>query len=193
MAQEKRNTIVAAKDKAMKQAKKGFTLMEIIFVVVIIGAISGVTIPKILSNSQQTQLMSTVQSDAKTILTKASQWKANDPDSNSSFLNINASAFKDYLPSGMVVENGTDTKPADATVIDSSGYGKGLSYAVKGLSQNGIEIKTSFGGVISNKKERMKIGKQIGNLFAKLSGDKSKTKIANVSSEGTVTVDGLVP
>jgi len=183
------------KSALMKKAKKGFTLMEIIFVVVIIGVMAGIVIPKILTNSQKSQLMSTVQSDAKTIISKVAEWKTNDPAAKGSYMNMAPALIADYMPSNMPVENSTSTKTTDAAIIDSSGYGNSLTYAVKGDSANSIQVTVDYSKVITNANDQKKYGKQIGNVFVNLSQDKTNTTINSKvnGTGGKVEVDKIVP
>jgi len=183
------------KSAVMKKARKGFTLMEIIFVVVIIGVMAGIVIPKILTNSQKSQLMSTIQSDAKTIVAKVAEWKTNDPAAKGSYLNMSPALIADYMPSNMPVENATDKTAGHAATIDSSGYGNSLTYAVKGDSANSISVTVDYSKVITNANDQKKYGKQIGNVFINLSQDKTNTVINSKvnGTGGKVEIDKIVP
>ena len=176
----------------MKRARKGFTLMEIIFVVVIIGVMAGIMIPKILSNSQKSQLMSTIQSDAKTIVSKTAEWETNDPSSKGSYANMSPAALADYMPSNMPVENSDVNTTGTPAIIDSSGYGNSLTYQVAGDGANAIDVTVDFSKVITNSADQAKYGKQIGNVFIKLSQDRSLTS-AKPESGGKVEIDKIVP
>ena len=170
--------------------KKGFTLMEIIFVVVIIGGIISLVMGKILDSSTKSQFFSTLQSDAKTIVSKVSEWKSNSPQYKGDFRNLkDASYLEDYLPSNMPV-----VKIGSSYYIASSGYGQYLRYAVKGDSPNSFETDIFYGDVIKDSVTRQKYAKQIGDMFVKMVSDKSTVKydLSNAKN-GEVKVERIVP
>ena len=177
------------------QTRKALTLMELIFVVVILGLMAAIIIPKILSSSQKTQVMSTIQSDAQTIISKVAEWKNNDPNAKGSYLNMSPAALANYMPSNMPVENSSDTTAGDAAIIDSSGYGNTLTYSVKGADPSSIDVTVDYSKVITNPTDQLKYGTQIGNEFKKLSQDKNETTINSTvnGKGGKVEIDNIVP
>jgi len=177
---------------AMKETKKGFTLMEVIFAIIIVGMLAGIIIPKILNNSQRSQIMGTVQSDAKTIINKVVQWKASDPSAQGSYTNLSPQSLANYMPSDMPVTNSRDNKPGDAAIINSSGYGPNLTYLVSGASHNAINVVVRFGYVIP-KKDRQKYGQQIANIFSKLSETPPKIDTSKATNQAEVTIDNITP
>jgi len=71
---------VVAVNKAQKVAKnkrmkKAFTLIEIIFVAVIIAVLAGLIIPKVLSNARTSEYLSTLQEDVKSLRNAVNQYK----------------------------------------------------------------------------------------------------------------------
>jgi len=170
--------------------KKGFTLMEIIFVVVIIGGIISLVMGKILDSSTKSQFFGVLHSDAKTIISKAAEWKSNSPQYKGDFRNLkDASYIEDYLPSSMPV-----IKIGSSYYIASSGYGRYLRYALKGDSPNSFEVDVLYGDVIKDSGKRQRYAKQIGDMFVKIVSDKSTVKydLSNAKN-GEVKIKRVVP
>jgi len=68
------NTAKAAK-KTKKGMRSGFTLIEIIFVAVIIAVLAGLIIPKVLSNARTSEYLSTLQENVKSLRNAVNQFK----------------------------------------------------------------------------------------------------------------------
>lgn len=102
--------------------KKAFTLMELVFVIIIIAIIAAVTIPKILDNSDKTQIASIVGSDIKSIYRAAGEWKKSSNAAGGSYSTISGDKISAYLPTNMSVDAGG--------WIYSSGLNKGIRYEI---------------------------------------------------------------
>lgn len=170
--------------------KRGFTLMEIIFVVIAIGMLMSITTIKILNSSRRSQFFGTIHSDVKTILSKVTEWENNYPNYKGDLRNLkNASYLSGYLPSNMSV-----IKIGSSYYITSSGYGKYLRYAIEGDSPNSFETDVYYGDVIKNIKTRQKYAKQIANVFIKLSADKESVNYdLSKAKDGEVDIKRIVP
>lgn len=103
--------------------KKGFTLIEIIIVVVIIGILVGLFYPSIMSNKNKAVISSTVGNDVKLISGAIAEWKNTSPNSNGSYSAITTSEISTFLPSTMEYDSTND-------LIKSSGLSGGVSYKV---------------------------------------------------------------
>jgi len=82
-----------------KKMRSGFTLIEIVFVAVIIAVLAGLIIPKVLNNAKTSEYMSVAQEDLKTIKTAIGQYKTDGGQINSDF---NTAALENYFPSSII-------------------------------------------------------------------------------------------
>jgi len=87
--------------------KKGITLIEIILAIVLIAIILGLTIPKLMKNSQNTEIKQAISSDVKAIIEAAVLWKkSHKSDAATGYKNIDSNALNSRLPENMTVING---------------------------------------------------------------------------------------
>ena len=87
-----------------KQMKKGITLIEIILAIVLIAIILGLTIPKLMKNSQNAEIKQTISSDVKAIVEAAVLWKKSKrSNSTSGYTTINSKSLNTRLPENMSV------------------------------------------------------------------------------------------
>ena len=105
--------------KVKKGKRKGFTLMEIIFVAVIIGVLAGLIIPKIIKNAELSQNSSALQSDSKTIYSSLKQYIA-DSKYYADTKNLNAEELSAYFPSAVEVK--ADANDANKMIITDTNY-----------------------------------------------------------------------
>lgn len=120
--------------------KKGITLIEIILAIVLIAIILGITIPKLMSNSERAELKSVITSDVKSIVESAMLWKKASASAQNNFMSIDANDLNSRLPSNMVVD-GTQG------IIFSSGLNSGNQDA-NGFNQTGVQYHITW--TISN-------------------------------------------
>lgn len=90
-----------------KKMKKGITLIEIILAIVLIAIILGITIPKLMSNSQQAEIKSVISHDVRAIMEAAALWRKQTVAANGSFQDLSASNLRSILPSNMDVDVNT--------------------------------------------------------------------------------------
>jgi prepilin-type N-terminal cleavage/methylation domain-containing protein len=87
-----------------KNMKKGITLIEIILAIVLIAIILGITIPKLMSNSDRAEIKSVISSDIRTIVEATSLWKRESSNANNSYANLDSDQIRTRLPSNMYVD-----------------------------------------------------------------------------------------
>ena len=104
-----------------KRMRKAFSMIEIIFAIVLMTIVAGLIIVNVISNKRSGQITSTVQNDVQNIYNAAAKWRDQSADSDGTFNNISVSELCPYLP---------DSMQCDGTYIYSSGYqngsGKGM-------------------------------------------------------------------
>jgi type II secretory pathway pseudopilin PulG len=86
-----------------KKMKKGITLIEIILAIVLIAIILGLTIPKLMSNSNQAEVKQVITNDVKAIAEAIVTWKRQVSMGNGSLATLSPSALTNLLPSNMIV------------------------------------------------------------------------------------------
>jgi prepilin-type N-terminal cleavage/methylation domain-containing protein len=163
-----------------KKTRKGFTLIEIIFAIVVVAVLAALTIPRYIAEQRNAQISSVVQSDLKTINDAAITWREQSSDSDKTFSNINTSALCSYLPSSMA---------CDGTWIYSSGYkgsgGKGLiKYKILSdkLNNDGDSYKIFMDATdLANAQKwgdrpKLKIEQTFMDIAVNISNDKENTK-----------------
>ena len=104
--------------------KKGITLIEIILAIVLIAIILGITIPKLMSNSDRAEIKSVITSDVKSIVEAALLWKKSSATALGSYIALDGQDLNSRLPSNMVVATGTASAAYEGTIY-SSGLGTG--------------------------------------------------------------------
>lgn len=107
-----------------KQMRKAFSMMELIFVIIVIAAIAAITIPKLISNSDKTNINQAVNSDITSIINAASEWRRVSADSKGDFTGITTASIVPYLPSNMPYNSSTDC-------IESSGFNHEICYKIE--------------------------------------------------------------
>ena len=112
--------------KTYQKMKKAFTLIELIFVVIVIVALMAIAIGKIINNSKSAKLGNVVNNDISQIVKAANKWRSNDAASDGTFENLTTASLCPYLPNNM---------QCDSNGIYSSGFhdasGKGrITYQI---------------------------------------------------------------
>lgn len=113
-----------------KQMKRGITLIEIILAIVLIAIILGITIPKLMSNSQQAEVKQVISSDVKSIIEACALWRKQTSGTNGSFQTLTPQAISSILPSNMQIDTTTG-------LIYSSGFRTGDNVAA-GFDDTGV-------------------------------------------------------
>jgi type II secretory pathway pseudopilin PulG len=133
-------------NKVKTNMKRGITLIEITFAIIIIAIIAGITIPKILENAAKTEMKVVVSNDAKSIYDSLIDWKSTNLDAKQNgFKNINTTAIKFIIPESMEV-NSQNISSAGLKVPGSSS--SGVIYKISNINSTKsfvFEIDTSNG------------------------------------------------
>jgi prepilin-type N-terminal cleavage/methylation domain-containing protein len=136
--------------KNTKKMKKGFTLLEIIFAVILIGVLLVLFFPNIISNANKGDIKSTLTNDAKMITQAVTEWRGSSANSNGTYSALTTAEIVPYLPTTMV-----STGTGASTIIKSTGLKSGISYQVisDSISTNGdsFKILINFSQAIANK------------------------------------------
>ena len=146
-----------------KKMKKGITLIEIILAIVLIAIILGITIPKLMSNSQQGEIKSVISNDVKAIVESAALWRKQSVAAAGSFATLSPLALNSTLPSNMQVNTTTGR-------IYSTGFRTGENDA-QGLDDRGIfyTVRWQFGS--TDNTGRFAIGMDINRGVSELGWD----------------------
>jgi len=130
-----------------KHTKKGFTMMEIIFVLIVLGVLVALVFPTVIGGKNKATIGATVTNDMKLIGQALTEWRGNSANSNGTYSNLTTSEIVAYLPSSMTYDNATDT-------IKSSGLNGGISYQVisDNINSDGdsVKIYVDFSKVIND-------------------------------------------
>ena len=169
--------------------RKGFTLVELIFVIIIIAVLVSLFYPTIIANKDKATISATVGNDAKLISAAITQWKGSSSNSDGSYANINTADIAIYLPNTMkYVSSGN--------YIESSGLNGGIHYQVLSdkINSNGDSFKVfeDFSSAIAQKhyNDRLiKYAEKVGmDAFHNLSTNKATAGAA--PEENTATALG---
>jgi len=153
-------TVNKTKSAAKVKTRKGFTLMEIIFVAIIIGVLAGMIVPKIIKNSELTQNSSALQSDAKTIYSSLKQYVTDDKYYRETG-KLNAEELSAYVPSVISVE--ADPNDADTMILTDANY-PNITYKIKPGSDAGtFDFTIDVTKAVNNDAD---LGKTISNKAA---------------------------
>ena len=100
-----------------KKMRKGFTLIEIVFVAVLIALLAGLVIPKVLDNAKTSEYMSTLQQDLQSVKSAIGQYKTAGGQISDGF---DTSKLSDYLASSFV-DTGDKTDRGFPLYADKNG------------------------------------------------------------------------
>ena len=175
--------------------KSGFTMMELIFVIVIIAGLMAMFIPKITSNADKAEVSSVLSSDIKSILSKATEWKKMDSDSKGTFEGITTAKLAPYLPDNMSYDESGD-------YIKSSGYGGQVHYKIASdkINKEGDSVKVFVDASVIGGSARVRKSAEVTgmNILVKYSSNhaeatKGKTaKAVNIKDGAFDTTNGTV-
>jgi len=116
--------------KLKKGLRSGFTMIELIFVVIIIAVIAGVTVPKIMSNSSKTEISGVLGSDTESIYQAMNEWRSSASVSDGTFSNITTAGLGSYLPNNMSLVDPDGTSGNGDEYITSSGFNGNIRYYI---------------------------------------------------------------
>jgi len=181
--------------------KKGFSLLEIIFVVILIAGLLLLFFPNIIFSSSKADIGSVVTNDAKMITQAVTEWRGSSSNSDGTYSNLTTAEIVPYLPTTMKYVDGK---------IRSTGLNGGIGYQVSSdrISSDGdsFKILINFAQAISNKNyddRTITYGEtNAGDTFKRLSIDSAAavkstdaTALGAANAAFTVggtTTDGLV-
>lgn len=109
--------------------KKGITLIEIVLAIIIIAIIAGITIPKLMSQSDRAEMKQVITSDIKSIVDAAVMWKKSSSASSGNFQAVSTDNIESRLPSNMAVDAGKG-------LIYSAGFPTGTTDTLGGGAAN---------------------------------------------------------
>ena len=161
-----------------KKMKKGITLVEIILAIVLIAIILGITIPKLMSNSQQAEIKQVITHDVQAIVESAVLWRKQNVAQNGAYTNLSPAALNSTLPSNMDVNTVTGR-------IYSTGFRTGENDA-QGLDNRGAfyTVRWQFG--TTNNTGRFAIGIDINRGVTELGWDPKIQQYAIQSFQNAV-------
>ena len=171
--------------------KQGITLIEIILAIVLIAIILGLTIPKLMKNSQNAEIKQTISTDVKAIVEAAILWKKSAAGANNNFRSIDNTKLDSRLPNNMVViGKATPTKYR----ITSAGLRTGNS-EVDAANASGIEyfITWQFDTAnTANKSGNFSLGADFNNGANDLQWDaKTLAYAKDAFSDAVATVNSI--
>ncbi len=169
--------------------KNGFTLLELIFAIVVVAIIISLIYPTIIANKNKAVISSTVGNDAKLISQAVTQWKGSSSNSNGSYSNLTTAAIAIYLPNTMKYNS-------SGGYIESSGLNGGIHYQVISdkINSNGDSFKVfeNFAPAIAQNHWNNRLisyAEKVGmDAFHNLSTNKATAGAA--PEEGTATALG---
>ena len=117
----------------------GFTLIELIVVMIVLAVLVGIAIVKIMNSSKETEIKDTLRTDISQIVRAANNWRQNDTGSDGTYNNITTGSLCDYLPNNMQCDN---NYIYSSNFHDSTGKGR-IEYKIASdkLSTNGDSFK----------------------------------------------------
>ena len=135
----RRSGFLVKENSKIPKMRKGFTLIELIMVMIVLAILVGIVIVKIMNSSKETEIKDTLRTDISQIVRAANNWRQSDSASDGTYDNISTSKLCDYLPNNM---------QCDSNYIYSSGFhdstGKGrIRYKIASdrISTNGDSFK----------------------------------------------------
>lgn len=172
-----------------KTWKKGLTLPEILFAVLVITVIMSLLLPNIINSKDRAIISSTVTNDAKLLAQAFTEWKGNSSYSNGTYANIETGMLTSFLPETMSVDDGGTPNDFSDDIIKSSGLNGGISYQVFSdeITTSGDSLKIIANGQVArdsqNWSERVSDSFEdtVANAFIGLSIDKNNAKLGKTS------------
>ena len=123
----------------MPKMRGGFTLIELIIVMIVLAILVGIVIVKIMNSSKETEIKDTLRTDVSQIVRAANNWRQNDSASDGTYTNISTSKLCDYLPNNMQCDS---NYIYSSNFHDSTGKGR-IRYQVGSdkISTNGDSFR----------------------------------------------------
>jgi len=159
MNRQQNTQVTKATGKSVKKKmRKGFTLIEIVFVAVIIAIMAGLIIPKILDNAKTSEYLSTIQEDLKSVKTAIAQYKSDGGKIDNTFT---TAKLGDYFPV-TIVDSGE--KDAAGWELYEDKNAKNIMFSVGNNGENIVTIKPIDYDTL-NDKLKQKIANKIKKEF----------------------------
>lgn len=115
---------------AVKGLKKGFTMIELVFVIIIIAALAAISIPKIMNNSSKSEISGVLGSDTESIYQAMNEWRGSGSGTDGTFANLTTSGLGAYLPNSMSLVDPDGTPNSGDEYITSSGFNGNIHYQI---------------------------------------------------------------
>jgi len=130
-------TVTKAKTESVNKRKmrKGFTLIEIVFVAVIIAILAGMIIPKVLDNAKTSEYLSTIQQDLQSVKSAIGQYKSEGGKIDNTFT---TAKLDDYFPASII---NTGEKDAAGWELYEDANAKNILFSVGNNGDNIVTIK----------------------------------------------------
>lgn len=184
------NVEVDEKGKA-KNMKGGFSLLEIIFAVILVGIVASLTIPNLISGKDKTEISSVLGSDMKNLAEAVTEWKGTDTaNSDGTYSAVTNALLEPYLPPSLRLDGGDIV----STGINA-GTNKGIKYTILsdttggGSTGDSFKIYVDFSDIISAKNLDDRVV-QYAEKTAMNSISKISTNVAGTIQEGDATAIG---
>ena len=119
----------------MKTMKKGFTIIEIVIVIAIIGAMMAIFGNKLFGFFEKADMQTTLNNDVDMVFQGITNYKNSSPKSNNRFDNLTSTELSKYVSDKMILNNGK---------LDSLGLAQGCNYTVESTDEDGDSKFTEY-------------------------------------------------
>jgi len=126
-----------------KSMRGGFTMLELVFVLIVIAVLTAIFMPKIISQSDKNQISAVLSSDIDSLYNAIAEWRKTSTESDGSFSNLTTAKLEPYLPYTMKLKDPDGTPDNGDEYITSSELGGNIHYQVASykITKNGDSFK----------------------------------------------------
>lgn len=114
----------------VKGLRKGFTMIELVFVIIILAVLAAISIPKIMNNSSKSEISGVLGSDTESIYQAMNEWRGSGSGTDGTFANLTTSGLGAYLPNSMSLVDPDGTPNSGDEYITSSGFNGAIHYKI---------------------------------------------------------------